>query len=170
MAQALPVPKYHQIYLVLREQLHEGVFAQGLPGELALMRQFGVARVTVRRALQELAGEGLIARERGRGTRPVVAAEARRGAGAAKTTHLSGLPENIVSMTENTTVRVLEVSKVAAAGEVAQVLQLAAGDLVQKAVRVRSTREGPLSHITTWLPGDLASHFGRRELARTPIL
>src|SRR3954463_5346349 len=134
MAQAFPVPKYHQIYLVLREQLHEGVFAQGLPGELALMRQFGVARVTVRRALQELAGEGLIARERGRGTRPVVAAEA-RGTGAAKTTHLSGLLENIVSMTENTTVRVLEVSKVAAAGEVAQVLQLAAGDLVQKAVR-----------------------------------
>jgi GntR family transcriptional regulator len=71
MAAALPLPKYHQIYLVLREQLHEGRFNLGLPGELALMRQFGVARVTVRRALQELAGEGLIARERGRGTRPL---------------------------------------------------------------------------------------------------
>lgn len=172
MADALPLPKYHQIYLVLREQLHEGRFAQGLPGELALMRQFGVARVTVRRALQQLAGEGLIARERGRGTRPVPAptpspeaAEAR-----SKTTRLHGLLENIVSMTQNTTVRVLEVGNVAASAEVAQALGIAQGDAVQKAVRVRSTREGPLSHITTWVPGELARHFGRRELARKPIL
>lgn len=172
MAQALPLPKYHQVYLVLREQLHEGRFAQGLPGELALMRQFGVARVTVRRALQQLAGEGLIARERGRGTRPVAPSEKSVAAAAArqKTTHLAGLLENIVSMTEHTTVRVLEVTRLAASGEVAQALRLAVGDEVQKAVRVRSTREGPLSHITTWVPGDLASAFGRRELAKKPIL
>ena len=47
MASALPLPKYHRIYLVLREQLHEGRFEDGLPGELALMQQFGVARVNV---------------------------------------------------------------------------------------------------------------------------
>jgi GntR family transcriptional regulator len=175
MAAPLPLPKYHQIYLVLREQLHEGRFAQGLPGELALMRQFGVARVTVRRALQELAGEGLISRERGRGTRPIAAADTRRGdersaSGAVKTTRLSGLLENLVSTSLNTTVKVLEVAQVAATAEVAQALHLAAGDPVQKAIRVRSTREGPLSHITTWLPGELAGGFGRRELAKKPIL
>jgi GntR family transcriptional regulator len=166
MAEALPVPKYHQIYLVLREQLHEGRFAQGLPGELALMRQFGVARVTVRRALQQLAGEGLIARERGRGTRPLDAGRE----STAHATQLTGLLENIVSMTQDTTVRVLEVRELEAASEVAQALQLPVGTPVQKAVRVRSTREGPLSHITTWVPADLARHFGRRELAKTPIL
>jgi GntR family transcriptional regulator len=36
MASALPLPKYHQIYLVLREQLEEGQFADGLPAELVL--------------------------------------------------------------------------------------------------------------------------------------
>jgi GntR family transcriptional regulator len=41
---------------------------------------------------------------------------------------------------------------------------------VQKAVRVRSTREGPLSHITTYVPAAVARPFGRRELARKPIL
>src|SRR5262245_26702282 len=111
MADALPLPKYHQIYLVLREQLREGRFVRGLPGELALMQQFGVARVTVRRALQELVAEGLIARERGRGTRPIAAPAPGNGRAPAprKTTQLSGLLENIVSMTQNTTVRVLEV-------------------------------------------------------------
>src|SRR6478752_7676672 len=121
MADTLPLPKYHQIYLVLREQLHEGRFAQGLPGELALMQQFGVARVTVRRALQQLAGEGLISRERGRGTRPIAAAPGPQEAAEARnrTTRLTGLLENIISMTQNTTVRVLEVSAVGATGEVA---------------------------------------------------
>ena len=41
---------------------------------------------------------------------------------------------------------------------------------MQKAVRVRSTREGPLSHITTYVPADVARRFGRRELSRKPIL
>ena len=174
MADALPLPKYHQIYLVLREQLHEGLFAQGVPGELALMQQFGVARVTVRRALQELAGEGLIARERGRGTRALSSIPLRSsggsGNGHTKTTRLTGLLENLVSTSLNTTVRVLEVASVGASAEVAEALRVGSGETVQKAVRVRSTREGPLSHITTWVPNDLASHFGKRELARKPIL
>lgn len=173
MADALPLPKYHQVYLVLREQLHEGRFAHGLPGELALMQQFGVARVTVRRALEQLSGEGLITRERGRGTRPIAAAEAAARAtraAATKTSRLNGLLENLISTSLNTSVRVLEVSTIAAPAEVAQALGLAHGATVQKAVRVRSTREGPLSHITTWVPGDLARSFGRRELAKKPIL
>ena len=30
--------------------------------------------------------------------------------------------------------------------------------------------QGPLSHITTWVPHELARGFGKRELAREPIL
>ena len=63
---SLPLPKYHQIYLVLREQLQEGHFAQGLPTEMVLSKQFGAGRVTVRRALEQLAAEGLIVRRRER--------------------------------------------------------------------------------------------------------
>ena len=58
MPPAMPLPKYHQIYLVLREQLHEGQFADGLPAETALSRQFGAGRVTVRRALELLDAAG----------------------------------------------------------------------------------------------------------------
>jgi GntR family transcriptional regulator len=174
MADTLPLPKYHQIYLVLREQLHEGRFAQGLPGELALMRQFGVARVTVRRALQVLAGEGLIARERGRGTHPVAGSIApvptRASDPGVKRTRLTGLLENIVATSLHTSVKVLEVAQVAATVEVAQALRLLPGDPVQKAVRVRSTRAGPLSHITTWVPAELARSFGKRELQKKAIL
>ena len=68
MATTLPLPKYHQVYLVLREQLAEGCYAGGVPAEMRLVEQFGVARVTVRKALERLAHEGLIARAPGRGT------------------------------------------------------------------------------------------------------
>ena len=172
MTAGLPLPKYHQIYLVLREQLHEGVFSEGLPGEHALMKQFAVARVTVRRALQQLASEGLIAREPGRGTRPL-AAIATRAAADEPATHraqLTGLLENLVTMSLRTTVKVLEVHTVTASRAVAGALQIGLGEPVQKAVRVRSTREGPLSHITTYVPADVARQFGRRELSRKPLL
>jgi len=168
----MPLPKYHQIYLVLREQLHEGRFAaDGLPGELALMQQFGVARVTVRRALEQLAAEGLISRTPGRRTRPIgpVAGEPPT-APATERANLRGLLENLVTMGLHTSVKVLEVATITASSQVAEALQLQLGDPVQKAVRVRSTREGPLSHITTYVPDTIARRFGRRELSKKPIL
>ena len=163
----LPLPKYHQIYLVLREQLQDGGFAGGLPGELALAEQFGVARVTVRRALEQLAAEGLIDRTPGRGTVPRAARPAAREGQRA---HLTGLLENIVSMGLRTKVRVLACDVLPAPEAVAQALQLPTGAAVQKAVRVRSTREGPLSLITTHVPEPLARGFGRRELVAKPLL
>ncbi|MFY9513224.1 MAG: GntR family transcriptional regulator [Rubrivivax sp.] len=169
MSPALPLPKYHQIYLVLREQLHEGRFADGLPGEVALAGQFGVARVTVRKALEQLQAEGLIQRTPGRGTMP---RSRERNAGSAEPERvpLTGLLENIVSMGLRTRAKVLSCDVVPAPEAVAQALQLAAGAPVQKAVRVRSTREGPLSLITTHVPEALARSFGKRELAKRPLL
>ena len=168
----MPLPKYHQIYLVLREQLDEGRFADGVPGELALMEQFGVARVTVRRALERLSAEGLISRNPGRRTRPVqpVAANEPRANESTGRANLHGLLENLVTMGLHTSVKVIDVATVSASSQVAEALQLQMGDPVQKAVRVRSTREGPLSHITTYVPGDVGRTFGRRELAKKPIL
>ena len=172
----MPLPKYHQIYLVLREQLREGRFEAGMPGELSLMAQFGVARVTVRRALSQLAQEGLIQRAPGRGTRPVRkmtgpdATSPDISTAGGQTAKLTGLLENLVTMGLRTTVKVLAVNTVKAPDDVAKALRLFAGEPVQKAERVRSTQEGPLSHITTWVPGSIAKSFGKRELAQKPIL
>ncbi|MDP3082724.1 MAG: GntR family transcriptional regulator [Rubrivivax sp.] len=167
MSPALPLPKYHQIYLVLREQLQDGGFKDGLPGELALAQQFGVARVTVRKALGQLAAEGLIDRRPGRGTTPRQRSQA---PAESQRTELTGLLENIVSMGLRTAVKVIDCDLIPASDEVAQALVIEPGSVVQKAVRVRSTREGPLSQITTHVPAELAQGFGRRELARQPIL
>jgi GntR family transcriptional regulator len=170
---ALPVPKYHQIYLVLREQLHEGRFHAGLPGEIALMHEFGVARVTVRKALERLASERLIRRTPGRGTVPLPL-RAARGPGsprgdAAAHERIGGLFENPMATGLATRVKVLSVQAVPCPPAVADSLRLPAHAPVQKAQRVRLLRDGPLSHITTYVPQALAP-FGRRELAKKPLI
>ncbi|MVQ30318.1 UTRA domain-containing protein [Ramlibacter sp. MAH-25] len=167
----MPLPKYHRVYLLLRQQLQDGEFADGLPGEMALVKQYGVARVTVRRALGQLAAEGLISRHPGRSTRPTgVAPSERPAAEAPARTQLTGLLENLVSMGLRTSVRVLEAVTLPAPAPVAEALRIEAGGRVQRAVRVRSTREGPLSRITTWVPLAVAPAFTRKDLARKPIL
>ena len=162
----LPVPRYHQIYLVLREQLAEGRYdpAEPLPGELELADAFGVSRVTMRAALDRLAVEGLIRRHRGRGT--FVQPQAVQAARAP----ISGLLENILNMGLRTSVRLVDLAFIPAPPEVAEALKLDFGDPVQKAVRVRSHRGAPLSHITTFVPERFAKSLGRRELASKPML
>ena len=174
MTHDMPLPKYHQVYLVLREQLHEGKFSQGVPGELALMQHFSVARVTVRRALAQLAQEGLISREPGRGTRSLLrrnnTQSTKEISSKRQQAQLTGLLENLVSMGLRTSVKVLSVERISAPLDVSSSLQIHQDEFVQKAQRVRYTKEGPLSHITTWVPEQIASGFGRKELERKPIL
>jgi GntR family transcriptional regulator len=166
MTNDLPLPKYHQVYLVLREQLADGRFERGVPGEMHLMKEFGVARVTVRKALERLVADGLIERSPGRGTVPV----AQRAVPGRAAPQFTGLLENIVDMGLRTCVKVLRCEVLPASEAVSRQLDLVPGTPVQKAVRVRSTRLGPLSHITTHVPQAIAKGFGRRELARKPIL
>jgi GntR family transcriptional regulator len=175
MTVSLPLTKYHQIYLVLRQQIEEGRHADGLPPELELARQFDVGRVTVRHALEQLVDEGLIVRVAGRGTRPTTRAEqkalGRRPRDAAHpATRLTGLMENIVQASRGTTVKVLEWRVVPASDMLAQALQMAEGEAVRKVVRRRSSRQGPVSHITSYLPEERVVGFGRADLTRKPML
>lgn len=165
LATTLPVPRYHQIYLVLRERLAAGEFAgtAALPGEMELAREYRVSRVTMRAALNLLVQDRLIVRQRGRGTFVRPSDVARAGP------PLLGLLENLVAMGLKTSVRVLELATVPASPDVAEGLRIEPGGMVQRAVRIRSHRGGPVSHLTTYVPLAVAK-FRRRVLAMTPML
>lgn len=169
MLKSLPLPKYHSVYLVLKERLRDGVYDVRVPGEMELMDEFSVSRATVRKALENLANEGLIERSAGRGTRRLLPdqAPASRSGTASR---MTGLLDNIVARSLDTKVKVIDHERIPATERAAQRLLLAARAEVLRAVRLRSTREGPVSHITTWVPGALAGHLGRRQLASTPLL
>lgn len=65
-----PVPRYAQLADLFRGRISRGIWAPGqaLPTIEQLTREFDVARVTVRQAINLLAREGLVSPERGRGT------------------------------------------------------------------------------------------------------
>jgi GntR family transcriptional regulator len=65
-----PIPRYVQLADILRERIARGHgLSQGkLPSLEELVREFDVARVTVRQAVDVLAREGLVSPQRGRGT------------------------------------------------------------------------------------------------------
>lgn len=65
-----PVPRYAQLAALFRRRIERGVWPPGaqLPTLEHLTAEFGVARVTVRQAVQRLVQEGLVSAQRGRGT------------------------------------------------------------------------------------------------------
>jgi GntR family transcriptional regulator len=65
-----PMPRYAQLADVFRQRIARNHWPPGtrLPTLEALMREFGVARVTVRQAMERLARDGLVLAQRGRGT------------------------------------------------------------------------------------------------------
>src|SRR5512133_1306426 len=65
------LPAYEQVKTWIRQHIGSGRWKPGdpVPSEAALMQQFGISRMTVNRALRELAAEGLVTRVQGSGTR-----------------------------------------------------------------------------------------------------
>ena len=64
------LPQYKQIYEHLRSKIIEGIYVSGdmLPSENELCASCHVARLTVRRALEQLKADGLIERQQGKGS------------------------------------------------------------------------------------------------------
>lgn len=62
-------PVYQQIADILRGRIERGEIAPGrpVPSETQLMQEYGVARLTARKAVRVLAGEGLVEVVQGRG-------------------------------------------------------------------------------------------------------
>lgn len=64
------IPQYKQLYQVLKDQIQHGVYQPGdfLPSEHALCKTFSVTRPTVRQALGNLVADGLIKKQKGKGS------------------------------------------------------------------------------------------------------
>lgn len=62
------MPLWAQVLDNMRRRLASGEFAKGIPPERELIEQYDVSRHTIREAMRQLDADGLINRERGRGT------------------------------------------------------------------------------------------------------
>ena len=167
MAGVADASKARNIYLMLRERIGRGALAPGarVPSEVSVAAEHGVSRMTARRALSQLAAEGVVSRRAGSGTfvkagdtGPVLRAE------------LTDVFAHLKEMGRRSGVRLLSFAYVAPHADVADALGLAAGELVQRSVRVRLMDGAPFSFLTTQVPEHIGSTYTEADLAATPLL
>lgn len=65
-----PIPAYFQLKNIILKKIQNGEYAEGslIPSERDLGENFSISRMTVRQALNQLVMEGVLNREKGRGT------------------------------------------------------------------------------------------------------
>lgn len=163
----LPTPLYHQIYVILLDKIASGVYAQGsrVPSEHEIEKIFRVSRITARKALDKLAAEGLVTRQRGRGT--IVTS---RPALSSLTGDAPGLIENLLAMAMETDVEVLSFAYVHAKPLVAEALDISSGDIVQQAIRIRRKDDLAFSYAITHIPEDIGRKYSEQDIGEFPIL
>ncbi len=159
--------KARRVYLSLRDQITGGALSPGdsLPGEQRLAQSYGVSRVTVRRALDALAGNGLIDRRAGSGTR----VRERAGAERPVAMNFSSLMPQLVEMSHRTQARLLSFTYDTPPDLVARALMLDPDETVQIAIRVRHADDTPFSHLTTYVPTRIARNYSEDDLATNPL-
>lgn len=164
---SLPTPLYHQLYVLIREKIFLGVYANDtlIPTEKELESMFDVSRITVKRALDELAKEGMVARQRGRGTTVTFSNPVSHSSG-----NMAGLIENMQNIVKETTATILEFDYIKAPPQAVDALKLKPSAIVQKAIRTRHKDGVPFSYVVTYLPQEIGRTFKYEELEAEPIL
>jgi GntR family transcriptional regulator len=150
---AAGVPLHRQLFLVLHDEIDRGVMAPGaaLPTEQTLCDQFGVSRITVRRALADLAEQGYIERRQGVGS--FVREHGPADPEAAGRSYMDGLRQAQFET---------EVDVAAALGTSEELLHV---------VRVRRQRRTgePLIVTEAWLPETLSDTLTESALLGAPL-
>ncbi len=163
----LRTPLYYQIYVLIRDKILSGNYPNGglIPTEKQLEQTFNVSRITVKRALDELAKEGLVSRQRGRGTMVTFTAPVSSSLG-----NMDGLLGDMLNIVQETKVHILEFDYVTAAPHVTDALKLEPDAKVQHAVRTRHKDDTPFSYVITYVPEDIGRSFSKTDLKQQPIL
>lgn len=158
----MSAPQYARIKQVLQARIESGELGPGdrVPSENQLVGEFGVSRMTARRALLELAEAGLLQRAQGLGTfvadlRPV-----------SSVTQIRNIAEEIRQRGHRHSCRVLELGEERAGDALAASLGLAPGEALFHSILVHLENDLPLQyesrHVTALLaPGYLAQDFTR---------
>jgi len=165
VVRASKLPLYHQLYEILREKVRRAEWRPGemIPSESELLKRYGVSRVTARQALDALVRDGLIYRERGRGSfvaRPALEKGIMR---------ILSFTEDMLQRGLTPGTRVLCAGVIRAPFEIAEKLSVEAGEELVRLERLRLAENEPLSieesHlIHRYCPGILKHDFAQESL------
>lgn len=154
------VPMYVQIEEHLKLRIQQGEFAVGtaIPSERELTDMFGVSRMTVRQSITNMANNGLLYREKGRGTF-VAAPKVEQPLSG-----LTSFTEDMLSRGMTPSNRLISFEKMMPYVDVAQKLQLGEGEEVFLVKRIRYADDKPMAIEKTYLPVKLVPTLDKDAL------
>lgn len=155
-------PRYQQIADDLRNRIAEGVTGAGrlLPSEAGLSEEYGVSRVTVRRALEQLREAGMIDARQGLGW--FVASEPVRQ----PLTRLDTVEEQLAANGAKPERRILDFAFVDAPARVAEQL---GEDRVLEVCRINLADGRPFARVTVWCPESVGERLSRHDVESHPF-
>jgi DNA-binding GntR family transcriptional regulator len=153
---------------VLTQEIEAGRYevGQNIPTEAELQKRFAVSRHTVREALRDLKGRGLLTARAGVGT--VVRARAP----STSFMHGVGTLEEVIQFGEATRMKVLGVESVVAGEDVAERVGAQEGQELKRVelLRFRPREALPAGWLYIYLRPEHADVVPRIESSRTPVL
>ncbi len=160
------IPYYVQVKKALQEYIENDGWQAGdqLPGEPELCRMFNVSRTVIRQALKEMEYEGLIYREKGKGT-----FVARPKIDQSLVQKLTGFFQDMVDRGYTPITKVLSQDVVPASPKVATHLQLEPGTPVIEIHRLRGLQDEPFILDTTYLPYALCPQLLHEDLSQQSL-
>ncbi|MBW7970245.1 GntR family transcriptional regulator [Bradyrhizobium sp. BR 10289] len=156
---------HRQLFLVLREQILRGAFGPSgaLPKEEELCKHFRVSRITVRRALADLATLGLVERRHGLGT------FVRQGTAIPRAAPNLSLIDELKKQASETEVQVLLFEHALPTESVVHLLQLGEGEEAIHAVRLRTLDGMPVMLTDAWIPSEFRKGVSASRLRKSPL-
>ncbi|KFA98374.1 MULTISPECIES: GntR family transcriptional regulator [Vibrio] len=154
-------PLYIQVADTLKQRIDEGLYPQGskLPSENQLVESLGVSRVTVRKALGQLADIGYTTSEKGKGT--FVAHQ--------KLKHdflgMAGFAQELQGAGLEAHNQVIHFEKVEADASLASKLSITVGDLVYHCGRLRVVNQQVVSYEDFYIPWALLPDLDAQSLS-----
>jgi GntR family transcriptional regulator len=161
-----PIPFYFQLTKLLTAEIESGRWAVGerLPSEPAICKQFGVSRTTVRQALSGIESEGLIRREKGRGT---FVAERRSGGWLLQSAH--GFHEEAERAGRTVRSRVLRRAVEPLPAWATDVLRLRPGSSGVTVERLRWMDDRLVMYVLSHFPAEVAETLLAADLETTSL-
>lgn len=159
------LPYYQQLYEILRGKIQRREWQPGdmIPPESELIETYQVSRSTVRQVLDMLVNEGLIYRERG------------RGSFVAHPT-LEQSMSRIISFTQDMRqrgfspgTRVLSASLISAPEDIAEKLQIPPGDVLARIERLRLADGEPMSIEESYLVHRYCPNILQHDYSSKPL-
>jgi GntR family transcriptional regulator len=146
---ASPVPLYFQLASRIEQAISDGTLRPGarLENEIALADRLGLSRPTVRRAIQELVGKGLLVRRRGLGTQVVQRPLTRK-------VELTSLYDDLQQGSRHPATVLLSRAVIGADDRISEILGVAPDSPILHIRRLRSADEAPLAILENFLPAE----------------